>query len=147
MVTSVKRTRPDEAIELSLEARELMADVRSEMDRWIDEKVNVLQQEMGEEIKSVTENLNVKIDEVADKFKAAREKMDNVLESIERLSANLDAGDGETITSAIQKTQGLIVAVRAELEAREAKWKGIGKDIVNTGLKAASSILKIPFLS
>ena len=44
-------------------------------------------------------------------------------------------------------TRDQMLAVKTELEAREARWTAVGKGIVNTGLKAVSSIVNIPFLS
>jgi len=137
----------EEALNLSPEDRAMFADVRGEMEQWIEKSVNRLQKEMGEEITKVADSLNAQVDEVAEEFKAARERMDKILDSIEALGENLAAGDGETITSAIKVTRNQIGALRAELEAREARWKGLGKGIVNTGLEAVSSIVKIPFLS
>jgi len=147
MVKRITRTRPDEAIELSPEASALVADVRSEMERWIDHSVSRLQEEIGEEISQVTKDLSAHVDDVAEEFKAAREKVDKILDNIENLSNSLESGDGQTIAAAIKETMNTVVGVRAELKAREEKWKGFGKGIINTGLNAVSSILKVPFVS
>jgi len=143
----MKRFIPEEAIELSPEAKMLVADVRGQMNDWIDESVNCLTKDMSEVIKETGEKLSEQVEQVAGEFEAAGKKMDELLKTIEALASDLEAGDGATIAEAVTKTRDQIMTVRAELKKREDRWQNLGKGIVNKGLKAASTIVKIPFLS
>ena len=64
MLNKPKHYIPEEAIELSPEAKNLVTDVRSQMEAWIDENVDRLTREMGEEISRVANDLNAQVEEV-----------------------------------------------------------------------------------
>ncbi len=137
----------EEAFELTEQQKALATNVRGQMNDWIDESVNRLTRNMSEVITETGEKLSEQVTQVAEEFEAAGKKMDELLKTIDALASDLEAGDGATIADAVTKTRDQVMAVRAELMKREDRWQNLGKGIVNTGLKAASTIVKIPFLS
>ena len=140
---AIERYAPDVG-ELPPEAREVVTEVRARMDRWIDEKVDGLRNDLIAEVNKASQDLGEHVHEVGEELRLAREGMESVLGQIEVLSLELESGDGETLENAIEKTRSVVAAVKAELEARERRWRGLGESLANAAIKAVSTAAGIP---
>lgn len=137
---ALRRFVPDVG-ELSAESRELVSNVRAQMDQWIDEKVDGLRTEIFAEVDRAGEELEARVVEIGGELREAREEMEGLIRAVDTLSADIQARDGETLEEAVEKTRLLMASVRAELSAREKRWKTLGETVVKAAAKAARSRL------
>lgn len=141
---AVNRFLADEELDIPEETKQVLDGARARMDRWIDDSVDKLVKDMGEVISQAAGELRAEVDKVAEELADSRQRIEALAAKLGQADLQTGAGDGITLDEALRETRQQVELVRAELAAREQRWRGMGETIVNTGVSAAGRILGVP---
>jgi hypothetical protein len=125
---------------LSAESRQLVLEARERLDRWIDENVDRLEAEMRDAIEAGRRALATEVSAVQAELAEGKERLAQVLADLSRLEESFDAGDGMTVDEAVRATREAVQNVRAALDQREQRIKGLAGAAVSAGVKAVTGL-------
>jgi methyl-accepting chemotaxis protein len=124
---------------LSPEVKEVASKAREAMDQWIDQSVDDLTQQIGDDIKQAAEAFGAEVEKVAQALEASRRKIDELAGQIDNI--DFESGDGAEIREAVEASKRAIAEVQAELASREAQWKGLGQSVVTKTIASAKKLI------
>ncbi|HEM45955.1 MAG TPA: hypothetical protein ENO23_02815 [Alphaproteobacteria bacterium] len=125
---------------LSAESRQLVLEARERLDRWIDENVDRLETGMRATIEAHRQELADEVSAVQAELAEGKERLARVLADLSRLEESFDAGDGMTVDEAVRATREAVQNVRAVLDQREQRIKGLAAAAVSAGVKAVTGL-------
>jgi chromosome segregation ATPase len=135
LITLPFETLPESAKQVANQAYEAM-------DRWIDERVDDLKSRMEHELSGATQSLETELETLQKDFAVRRQEITGILDTVKKLKENIELGDGQTLTDAIDSTQKQLEVVKGDLEAYERRWKALGEAAVQKLAMVVGGIIK-----
>lgn len=126
--------------DLSPEGQALVLEAREHLDTWIDENVDRLEAEMQATIEEKRRVLAAEVVGLQEEIAAGQQRMTDVLDRLGDLEESFEAGDGITVDQAVRATRDTVQAVRAALDERERRVRGLARAAVSAGISAATRL-------
>jgi predicted nuclease with TOPRIM domain len=102
--------------------------------------VDRLEAEMRDAIEAGRQALATEVSAVQAELAEGKERLAQVLVDLSRLEESFDAGDGMTVDEAVRATREAVQNVRAALDQREQRIKGLAGAAVSAGVKAVTGL-------
>ncbi|MEM6568235.1 MAG: hypothetical protein AAF957_07475 [Planctomycetota bacterium] len=127
---------------LSPEAAAVFTEARAQLDQWIDAKFSDLARQADADVKESQKDLEALRADLVAEQEESRKRMNRVVKELKTAVSGLTVNDQQLKKQAKEALKAA-QEVKAELEAREAKWHALGKKAVETVAKTAETVVKL----